>query len=90
MNKEEALKAEFDRGYQIGYLNGYTYGMEKSLHVDVFKVIDDLYDELDKKSATCTYTLDGETITTDVGYAYLGIEFFIKHLKKRLGGDDHD
>ena len=58
--------------------------------IDVFKIIDDLYEEMDKKSTSCTYTLDGETITTDVGYAYLGVEFFIKNLKKRLGGYSHD
>ena len=58
--------------------------------VDVFKVIDDLYEEMDKNATSTTYTLDGETIVTDVGYAYLGVEFFIKNLKKRLGGDSHD
>lgn len=50
--------------------------------IDVESVIDQLWEDIE---STCTtYSVDGDTITTDVGYADDGIIFFIKHLKERL------
>ena len=50
--------------------------------IDVESVIDQLWEDIE--STGTTYLVDGDTITTDVGYADEGIEFFVKHLKERL------
>lgn len=54
----------------------------------VCSVIDRLLQDIE--STGTTYTVDGDTITTDVGYADEGIEFFVKHLKQRLKGEQGD
>ena len=61
----------------------------KSLEqIDVESVIDQLLQDIE---STCTtYSVDGDTITTDVGYADEGIDFFVKHLKQRLKGKQDD
>lgn len=60
----------------VKHVSGYPY---------VFSVIDQLLQDIE---STCTtYTVDGDTITTDVGYADDGIDFFVKHLKQRLKGE---
>ena len=54
----------------------------------VCSVIDQLLQDIE--STGTTYTVDGDTITTDVGYADEGIDFFVKHLKQRLKGKQDD
>lgn len=54
----------------------------------VYSVIDALLRDIE--STGTTYTVDGDTITTDVGYADEGIDFFVKHLKQRLKGKQDD
>lgn len=49
-------------------------------------IIDELWKEMQENSTCTSYEVDGDRIVTDVGYADEGIEFFIKHLKERLGG----
>jgi hypothetical protein len=70
-----------------------TWAIECVKHVSeypdyVCSVIDQLLQDIE---STCTtYTVDGDTITTDVGYADEGIDFFVKHLKQRLKGKQDD
>ena len=70
-----------------------TWAIECVKHVSeypyyVCSVIDQLLQDIE---STCTtYTVDGDTITTDVGYADEGIKFFVKHLKQRLKGKQDD
>lgn len=63
----------------VKHVSGYPY---------VFSVIDKLLQDIE--STATTYTVDGDTITTDVGYADEGIAFFVKHLKRRLQGEQDD
>lgn len=64
----------------VKHVSGYPYY--------VCSVIDQLLQDIE---STCTtYTVDGDTITTDVGYADEGIDFFVKHLKQRLKGEQGD
>ena len=51
----------------------------------VCSVIDKLLQDIE--STGTTYSVDGDTVTTDVGYADVGIFFFVDHLKRRLKGE---
>lgn len=62
------------------------YNHTRYIMNDWFKVIDDTYEEICERKSGDSYIYDynGKLITTDIGYAFDGIDFFIKELKHKI------
>ena len=84
MTNEDAIKILTQMmvidDYRVEALEMAVESLKKQINVE--SVIDQLWEDIE--STGTTYSVDGDTISTDVGYADDGIEFFIKHLKERL------
>lgn len=53
---------------------------------ELLQIVEELYEELENRDHGDSYVIDynGDKIVTDTGYAFEGIQYFIKELKHKL------